>query len=218
MRGFASMLPLSGLLNQKQTEALKRINDGIEHISQMTERLTYLSRLTFGEEAELDYNLADMQELLTEVAARHTPAAEDQEIELSVEAQPDLPLVLLDGMLYGQAVQNLVQNALKYTPEGGRIQVRAYLEDGGTELTICVSDTGMGIRPEDQARLFEAFYRVPHREGDPPRPKGSGIGLALVKAIAQAHGGEVRVESKWEEGSSFFISIPVRRAKDLKRT
>lgn len=218
MRGFASMLPLSGALNQKQTEALKRINDGIEHISQMTERLTYLSRLTFGEEAELDYNLADMQELLAEVAARHKPAAEDQEINLSVEVQPDLPLLLLDGMLYGQAVQNLVQNALKYTPEGGRIQVRAYLEDGGTELTTCVSDTGMGIRPEDQARLFEAFYRVPHREGDPPRPKGSGIGLALVKAIAQAHGGEVRVESEWEKGSSFFISIPVRRAKDLKRT
>lgn len=215
MRGFATMLPLSGSLNQKQLDGLKRINEGIELISLMTERLTYLSRLTFGEEAELEYNLVDMSDLLVEATQRLTPFAEDKNIAVAIDVQEKMPLVLLDGMLFGQAIQNLVQNALKYTPDDGEVALHCYIEDDGKNLTTSVSDTGMGIRQEDQDRLFEAFYRVPHREGDPLRPKGSGIGLALVKAIAQAHSGTVRLESEWGKGSTFYITIPVRSTSDL---
>ncbi len=117
-------------------------------------------------------------------------------------------------MLYGQAVGNLVHNALKYTPDSVCVTVKAY-RDGDGRVAVAVSDTGTGIREEDQARLFEAFYRVPQREGDPDRPKGSGIGLALVKAIAEAHGGEVCVESTFGEGSTFTITTPLRRPSDV---
>ncbi len=214
MRGYASMLPLAGDLNQRQQEALAKINAGIESISQMTERLTYLSRLQFGEEAELELTLVDVTELIQEVSQQQEELARQKNITLIKEYAENLPLLLSDGMLYGHAIMNLINNAIKYTPEGGQVTVRTYLEDGG-HLVVAVADTGIGIRAEDQARLFEAFYRVPQREGEPQRPRGTGLGLALVKAIAQAHGGKVGVHSEFEKGSTFYISLPVRDLGEL---
>ena len=207
------MMPLSGDLNERQNEALSRIEDGIEHITEMTNRLSHLSRLQFGEDAELEMTFVDVEELIEEELQRHNRPAEQKEIQLVTEAAPELPLVLCDGLLYGQAVTNLVQNALKFTPEKGTITVRAYPGDENT-VVIAVADTGMGIREEDRVHLFEAFYRVPQREGDPPRPRGSGLGLALVRAIADAHNGRVWVESTFGEGSTFYLEMPVRPRKD----
>ncbi len=209
MRGYASMLPLSGNLNQKQTEAVDRIHIGIDHITQMTERLTYLSRLQFGEEAELQIALVDVEEIARKVLDQQESLARQKNITCRVEMQEKLPLLLVDAMLYEQAAANLVQNALKYTPEGGQVIVRAYVVDANS-LTLAVEDNGIGIRLEDQARLFEAFYRVPHREGEPRPPTGSGLGLALVRAIAEAHGGTVGVQSEFGKGSLFTMTVPLR--------
>jgi signal transduction histidine kinase len=117
-------------------------------------------------------------------------------------------------MLYQQAISNLIGNAIKYTQEGGQVTARAFV-DGESQLTVKVTDNGPGIRPEDQERLFEAFYRVPQREGGPPRPPGSGLGLALVKAIAETHNGSVSVESTVGEGSTFRITLPIRNPGDF---
>lgn len=210
MLGSASMLPIFGRLNERQMEALERINAGIEHITQMTERLTHLSRLQFGEEVELELTLVDVEAVVQKSWARHEALARQKAITCQFEVDGALPSLLVDGMLYAQAVDNLVQNALKYTPEGGQVTIRAYQEDNG-QVTVAVTDNGVGIRLEDQARLFEAFYRVPQREGDAPRPKGTGLGLALVRAIAEAHGGKVGVQSEFGVGSTFSITLPVQR-------
>ncbi len=210
MRGYASMLPIRGQLNESQTEALERINAGIEHITQMTERLSRLSKLQFGDEVELELTLVNVQDAIQESWARHELLARQKAITCRFEIDGTLPPLLVDGMLYVQAIDNLVQNALKYTPEGGQVIVRAYQEDNA-QVTVTVTDNGVGIRPEDQERLFEAFYRVPQREGDAPRPKGMGLGLALVRAIAEAHGGKVGVQSEFGVGSTFSITLPVQK-------
>jgi PAS domain S-box-containing protein len=213
MRGYASMLPLEGDLNERQTEGLARINTGIDSIAELTERLTYLSRLRFGDEAELEINFIDVEELIAAVVEGLARLASEKDITIQVEVAEELPLVFADGVLYKHAVANLVQNALKYTLEGGRVDVR--ITQQGDDVTVAVTDNGIGIRPEDQEQLFEAFYRVRQRKGDPPRPKGSGLGLALVKAIAEAHGGSVSVESVFGEGSTFTITIPCGSADEV---
>ncbi|HQA69753.1 MAG TPA: HAMP domain-containing sensor histidine kinase, partial [Aggregatilineales bacterium] len=166
-----------------------------------------------GEEVELNRTLVDIEALIYEILSKHERLAQQKQAKVEVEVEPDLPLLYVDDMLYGQAVGNLVHNALKYTPDSVCVTVKAY-RDGDGRVAVAVSDTGTGIREEDQARLFEAFYRVPQREGEPDKPKGSGIGLALVKAIAEAHGGSVCVESTFGEGSTFTISVPLRHPSD----
>jgi PAS domain S-box-containing protein len=214
MKGYLSMLPVTGELNAQQQESLVKINNGISHISEMTERLLYLSRLQFGDRADLEMTLVDVDELIEEVLQGQESAARDKEITLKVEITERLPLVLLDGMLFQQAVSNLVANSIKYTPDGGEVVIRAF-RDIDHHLTISVSDNGIGIRPDDQPSLFDAFFRVPQREGEPPRPRGTGLGLALVKAIAEAHEGTVGIESKFGKGSKFRITVPIREAQDL---
>jgi PAS domain S-box-containing protein len=214
MRGYLSMLPLNGQLNERQMDALDKINTGIDHIAEMTERLLYLSRLQFGDEAELEFTLVDVSDMLHEVEDEQGGAADDKEIDLVIEADDKLPLLYVDGMLFHQAISNLISNAIKYTSEGGKVTARAFVDDGN-QVTISVSDTGIGIRDEDQARLFEAFYRVPQREGESPRPRGAGLGLALVKAIVDAHNGKIRVHSQYQQGSEFQIAFPIRQPDEV---
>jgi len=217
MRGYLSMLSLIGDLNDRQKEAIDKVTSGIDSISDMTERLLYLSRLQFGDEAELELSLVDVEALVNDIAAQQEQYASQRDVKLRLEMEEKLPLIAADEMLYRQAIANLMTNALKYTPEGGEVIVRAFEngDDGDTQITITVADTGIGIREEDQPRLFEAFFRVPQREGEPARPRGTGLGLALVKAIATAHGGQVAVESEFGHGSTFRITLPVRRVEDL---
>ena len=217
MRGFLQFLPLAGDLNDKQNEALDKVNDGIDKIADLTDRLLYLSRIQFGDEAELEITLVDIETMIRDVEEEQESLAETREVSMRIEAEETLPLVAADELLVRQAVANLVNNALKYTPTGGEVVVKAaQVSNGGSEtVSVAVSDTGVGIRPEDQDRLFEAFYRVPQREGEPSRPKGTGLGLALVKAIVKAHGGDVEVESQHGQGSTFTIILPVRDIADL---
>jgi PAS domain S-box-containing protein len=214
MRGYLSMLPMIGELNQKQQDSIGKIQSGIEHISEMTERLLYLSRLKFGEEAELEFSLIDVKDMIAEIVQEQSRMAQEKHIDLRVEADDKLPLLLADAMLYRQAVMNLINNALKCTPENGEVVVRAFQEDE-EHITTSITDNGIGIREEDQPRLFEAFYRVPFREDDPPRPRGTGLGLVLVKTIAEVHEGTVGVVSDFGKGSTFHITFPLRKAEDL---
>jgi len=112
-----------------------------------------------------------------------------------------------DAMLLRQAIANLVDNAIKYTPSGGTVTVG--LQVVGQEVHILISDTGVGIAPEDQVRLFEKFYRI-RRRGMEDVP-GSGLGLAIVKSIVERHGGRVWLESQLNRGSTFTIALPFRK-------
>jgi len=131
-----------------------------------------------------------------------------QGFKVEVSVAPDLPEVAMDADAVGQALANLIDNAIKYSADDRALTVDARVVDG--RLVIAVTDRGLGIAPEEQAKIFEKFYRV--GRSDTQGRRGSGVGLALVRHIAEAHGGDVTVESAPGEGSRFSLRLPLGRS------
>jgi signal transduction histidine kinase len=132
------------------------------------------------------------------------PLLQDKEQDLEVEIEPDLPLVSVDSGLVQRVIQNLLSNAIKFTPPEGQISVRARYVDGEEpSVILSVQDTGPGVSSDVRGRLFQKFStgRV--------RGRGSGLGLAFCKMVAEAHGGRVWLEESTESGSTFSFAIPV---------
>ena len=119
--------------------------------------------------------------------------------------------MLADPALIKRTISNLIDNAMKYTPSGGSITVG--LDERADSVILRVSDTGIGIAPADQGRLFEKFYRVKRR--DTLDIKGSGLGLSIVKSIAEWHGGRVWVDSQLGQGSTFYMALPISTAAGI---
>lgn len=142
---------------------------------------------------------------LSTVVSPWQQAAEEKGLVWRVEIAPDLPALALDPQRIGQAVGNLLSNAIKYTPPGGSVTVRAAREDGA--VCIWVYDTGPGIAPEEQERIFGPFYRS---QSGKRFPQGMGLGLAIARDLVTAHGGQLTVESTPGEGSCFTLRLPVQ--------
>ena len=130
--------------------------------------------------------------------------ANRREIGLSLNLAPDVDLVQGDERMVKQVLMNLLANAVKFTPDGGRVSVTAIRNDD--ELQIAVRDTGIGIAPQEQARVFEAFYQVRAAAG---ATAGTGLGLPLVERYVELHGGKIWVESAVGHGSAFHFTIPL---------
>ena len=132
----------------------------------------------------------------------------------NIKAPPGKPSqhkknVEADQALIEQAINNLVENAIKYTDSGGKVKIIIRSED--ENVIYVVQDNGIGISPADQQNLFEKFYRISSKGNQEER--GSGLGLAIVKSIAVRHGGDVHVESQLGDGSTFYLVIPMKQAK-----
>jgi NtrC-family two-component system sensor histidine kinase KinB len=118
---------------------------------------------------------------------------------------PDVPCPLADRELLGRVLVNLVTNGIQFTPKGGQVSIDARrAPDNPREVWLCVRDTGRGIRPEDQARIFEKFVQI-----GTSRRGGTGLGLAFCKLVAEAHGGRIWVESTEGAGSTFCVALPL---------
>lgn len=143
--------------------------------------------------------------MVQEVVSTHLSGAEKKQQSLVAEVDERLPILNLDDVLLRRALNNLTDNAIKYTPQNGRIVVRAVASDD--QLIISVQDNGKGISPEDQKTLFTRFKRI--RTTDNIKVKGSGLGLYIVKRVAEHHGGDAWIESTPQVGSTFFIRIPM---------
>jgi signal transduction histidine kinase len=139
------------------------------------------------------------------VVNTHSAPAEKKGIKILQEVDPAMPILNLDDAMLRRALNNLVDNAVKYTPENGTITVGAAVQDHNLLLTV--KDSGLGITEENQKILFERFRRVRRREHH--GVKGSGLGLFIVRGVALRHGGDAFVESKEGQGSKFSIKIPL---------
>ena len=159
-----------------------------------------------SEEGVLRPTPVDVRAILMVVLARHRPVARRKNITLSWKRSGKAALYKVRGdeMQLTSMFSNLVENAVKYTPSGGRVEVTG--ESNEDEVVVRVSDTGIGIPEEKLARIFERFYRV-----DKARSKetgGTGLGLSIVRHVAENHGGRVTVESTLGEGSTFTVYLP----------
>ncbi|MFD0037560.1 sensor histidine kinase [Streptomyces anulatus] len=149
----------------------------------------------------------EIRELLSQVAAAHQARAENAGVTLAVTATAPGPALRADPVRLRQAVGNLVSNAVRHTPEGGRVTLRAYAhEEGDGAVLVEVTDTGSGIPPEDLPHVFDRFWRA--EKSRSRRTGGSGLGLAIVRKLVEAHGGTVDATSVEGEGSAFVLRLP----------
>jgi two-component system, OmpR family, phosphate regulon sensor histidine kinase PhoR len=205
IQGFAETL-LGGALDDPTNNRrfLDIIRKHAMRLARLTNDLLKLARIEAGK-LEVEFFPVGLMELIEGCAETTLFKASRKQITLEIEVPPNLPPVRGDASLLRDVLQNLLDNAIQYTPECGHIHVTA--ETRGREAVITVSDTGIGIPASDRERIFERFYRV-----DAARSReagGTGLGLSIAKHIVEAHGGRLWVESVIGEGSKFFFSIPV---------
>jgi two-component system phosphate regulon sensor histidine kinase PhoR len=180
---------------------LKRMDTEVDALNQMVEELLELSRVESGQ-APLRLAPTSVADVVISPADRLRPQAARAGLDLSVELPTHLPLVLADLERAQLVVTNLVHNAVKFTPPGGRVAIAA--RPDGDEVLISVSDTGVGIPADDLSRIFERFYKADRaRSGG-----GTGLGLAIAKHIVQGHGGRIWAESVEGRGSTITFSLP----------
>ena len=207
MRGYATMLEMVGELNEQQANYVSKIVTGVESMSRLVTNLLDLGRIEAGIGLQVD--MVHVQDVIERVVSALQLEANQKQIQINVEFNEDTsPLIEADQALLQQAIHNLVENAIKYTPPQGKVFIR--MRPKQDRMIIEVRDNGSGISPMDQPRLFEKFYR-----GVQPTSKeqrGTGLGLAIVKSIAERHGGQVWVESQLGKGSAFFLAIPLHQA------
>ena len=208
MRGYANMLLTMSTLDEKQQEYVKKILYGVAQINDLVSDLLDLGRIETG--VGLERKPCHLGVILTEAVDGMRAQAITKQITLQVESIDNPPIVTGDASLLRQAVSNLVDNAIKYTPDGGIVTVGLSVRDNshGSHAVIRVADTGIGIAVGDQDRLFEKFHRIKRR--DTSDVSGTGLGLAIVKSIIERHAGKVWVDSELHEGSTFYISLPLR--------
>jgi PAS domain S-box-containing protein len=203
MRGYASMLPMVGELSDRQKDYVEKIQGGIEQMTEMVDDLLDLGRIEAG--VGLQRAECVVADLVREIVEDARGRALAFNLDLRTEINTSRPMQA-DQALLKRAISNLLDNAMKYTPPGGKITLG--LDERADSLIVHVSDTGIGIAAADQGRLFEKFYRVKRR--DTLDIKGSGLGLAIVKSIAEWHGGRVWVDSQLGVGSTFYLALPVK--------
>ncbi|MBA3468002.1 MAG: response regulator [Herpetosiphonaceae bacterium] len=204
--GYAQLverrLERSNQLEPRNQQALRTMTDQAQRLDRLIRSLLDLSRIQTGQ-FSLDLGSVDLEELVRRTTETTQPTLTRH--VLSVVANNEPVMVHGDEMRLAQVLQNLIQNAIKYSPEGGAITIRLSHDDDLAHLTV--SDQGVGIPAESIPQLFNRFYRASNVEGSPI--SGMGVGLFVVKEIVMLHGGSVDVESIEGQGSDFTIHLPL---------
>jgi len=204
--GYAELLRdgVYGDLSPSQLEALEAIRDQTTIIAQLSSQLLDIGRIEAGG-LRIEIHDVPPAALLQRVERAFDPLARKKHIDLEVVIDPSAPdRVAVDiDRICDQVLGNLLSNALKFTPEGGRVTLRASRTDD--HLVIDVSDTGPGIPPDKLSQVFQRYYQV----GDEARRKGAGLGLSIALGVARAHGGNIEAESGTDGGTTFHVRLPV---------
>lgn len=203
IKGFVKTLMLKSdqLPSETRAEFLGTINEQADRLNQLVEDLLNVSRIE-SRRLKMKFNAVDLEALVRKLIGQFGVKWGDREI--MIEADPTLPLVVADLSKVEEIFVNLIDNAVKYSPAGGPVRIGLYQSEGRVE--IAVEDAGIGIAPEDAARLFEKFHRIAT-----PQTRdigGTGLGLFIVKSLVEAHGGTIHVTSAPDEGSTFTVALP----------
>jgi PAS domain S-box-containing protein len=207
--GFLALLQegVLGEVSDKQLGTIAKVRRAIGHALELIAHLLDIARAEAGQ-LEIRRRTTDVSQQVCELAEAFMAQAKAKELDVDLVLEPDLPSIETDPTRLRQVVGNLISNAVKYTPPGGHIDIRACHSGSGNtgrdrEIVISVVDDGPGISAEKQSMLFTEFTRF-----DPDAAEGAGIGLAISQRIAQALGGEITVESDPGHGSTFALHLP----------
>lgn len=201
LRGIAENVLQS---NQGLEACREALSDGMEESERIMKMLNTLMDISEAKTGtlKLDMERVDVSVLVEEAVELYRYIAEEKHVTIRAGASEDLPMAV-DPTRIRQVVGNLLDNAVKYTPEGGRVDVKVYRKE--KEVIIAVRDTGIGISKEDLPKIWDRLYR-----GDKSRSqRGLGLGLSLVKSIVEVHGGHVEVSSEPQAGSTFVVYLPL---------
>jgi signal transduction histidine kinase/DNA-binding response OmpR family regulator len=206
IRGYTDLL-LKGMcdsLTSQQEQFIKVVHNNVIRMQLLVSDIQDIARIETGH-LKVELQSTDLTDALKNALQATQRRIKAQSQQLTVRMPKDLPQVYADPTRLTQILTNLLSNAHKYTPKGGHIDVRAWLQDG--HVHCAVSDTGIGISPDDQARLFTKFFR----SEDPTIQEvpGTGLGLCIVKNLVELQGGKIKVESQLGKGSSFAFTVPV---------
>ncbi len=203
--GFSEVLleKMFGEVNEKQLDYLQDIHSSGKHLLSLINDILDLSKIEAGR-MDLDIAEFDLRSALQNAMTLVKERAQRHGIELNLEADAAIGAFRADERKFKQIMLNLLSNAVKFTPEGGKIGVRA--KPVGNAVEIAVTDTGVGIAPEDQKSVFDEFKQV--GRDYTKKAEGTGLGLALTKRFVELHGGSIRLESTPGKGSTFTVTIP----------
>lgn len=206
IKGYSDMLllGLAGEYDERQKQFLHTIKANVDRVLEMVNEFSEISRLETGT-LRLDIKPLHLDKLVSEVVVSLRPEIEAKKVNLTVNVPPDLPEVWGDRTRIIQVLTNLVTNAYKYTPKEGQITITVQWVDDSVQVDV--ADTGIGIAPQDQEKLFTRFFRADHPEVR--RVAGTGLGLSIAKSIVEMHGGRIWVESQLGEGSTFSFTLPL---------
>jgi signal transduction histidine kinase len=207
IRGYVETLQMADLRLEEgaRTRYLAIVSDESERLEQIIGDLLELARLEGGG-GGLRSDTVSVSQLLERVRHRHEPVLDDKRIVLDASEDPSVGVFRGDQYRLEQALQNLVANAIRHTPPGGRVSVRAVRQ--GDTVILSVEDTGEGIPNEHLGRIFDRFYKVDESRTGTKLQSGSGLGLSIVQAIVARHGGTVRASSVAGAGARFEIRLP----------
>jgi signal transduction histidine kinase len=211
IQGFASMMNAVGETNEKQDHFVTKILSGVTQMTALVENVQDAGRY---DPDSGSYQLmripTDLSQIVHKIFENHLVPAE-KTLTVSLSVADNLPIINADETMLQRAINNLVDNAIKYTPDGGSIHVSVTRPEN--KIIVAIEDTGLGISPQNQAQLFERHSRI-HRP-EFKKIKGTGLGLFIVRSVAKRHGGDAWVTSEEGHGSTFYISIPLEGANLL---
>jgi len=202
IRGYVDILLERDDLPTEQRAQLEVVARNGERLNMLVSDLLHTARVDQGP-MEVVRTRQDLGEIVRASVDAAAPAARAAGVELRLDA-PSTLVTQVDGQRIAQAIDNLVSNAVKYTPRGGHVEVRLALD--GQRIEICVADSGIGIQPSDRDRLFTRFFRA--QDAEEQSVQGLGLGLGIAKSIVESHGGRIDVESEVGRGSVFRIRLP----------
>lgn len=203
--GYIELIERSGPVSDLQRDFIHRVQLSVEQMTSLVTALLDLGRIEAGLDSGKEHTRLGV--LANYAVEGLRGAAETKGLTLEVDIPVDLPAVIGVPLRLRQVVANLLDNAIKYTPPGGRVSVRARAEE--EQLILEVSDTGQGIPPADQPYLFDKFFRA---SNVPREVSGAGLGLSIVKSIVDTHGGRIWVDSALGKGTTFTVVLPAARA------
>jgi len=200
--GYTELIERTGQLNKNQQEFLHRLQGSVQHITTLINDLLDLGRLEAGFDTRRES--VQLEGVLKYTLDMFDPQAKKKNINLDIAITEGLKPLRANPIRVRQMLDNLVGNAIKYTPDHGKISIAMSMHEN--QIILKVEDTGPGIPHEEQSHVFEKFYRATNA---PEGVQGTGLGLAIVKSIVDSHQGRVWVESTMGKGSSFFVLLPV---------